>query len=106
MTDVCHASMARLGTPPSPSPEKPMFTVNPKVIDPNGYAEITNNGSSDITVTITNQSGAQQTVPVPAGDTVKWYPPVGWTQARFTAPGCDEVFRYIRATDTDGETAS
>ncbi|MFK7741533.1 MAG: hypothetical protein AB8H80_14540 [Planctomycetota bacterium] len=72
-----------------------MITVTPDVIDPNGKATISHDGDAPKTVTITSQSGATATIVVPAGGSVKWAPPAGWTQARFNTPGCPEVARYI-----------
>lgn len=81
----------------------PTLTVDPIIIDPDGYAEISHDGSTTITVTITNQNGVQETVDVPPNTVVKWYPPNGWTEARFNADNCDEVFRFIRKLEEGGE---
>lgn len=75
-----------------------MLTVNPTIIDSNGHANVSHSGSDTITVTITSQDGDQVTITVPPNTVVQWSPPAGWTQARFTAPGCAEVARYIRDT--------
>ena len=80
-----------------------MLIVKPTIIDPNGVAEISHDGTSTVTVTITNQNGAQETISVPANTTVEWSPPSGWTEARFNTDVFDEVFRFIRETGASAD---
>ena len=58
-------------------------------------AQISHDGTGSLLVTIENENGATETVTVPAGQTVIWYPPAGWKTATFTAPGQKEEFRTI-----------
>lgn len=72
------------------------MTVDPPdVILASKGALITNTGSSPILVTITGESGQQETVEVPGNSSEKWYPPAGWRSAAFRANGQGEEFRMI-----------
>ncbi len=79
-----------------------MIQVDPSIISPGGSAQISHDGTTAITITIKNDNGDSETITVPPGDSVAWDPPTGWTEARFTSPGHDEVFRLIQ----DGAAAS
>ncbi len=71
------------------------LTVTPNIIDPLDGAKVSHDSPHKLTVTIESNNGYIQTIEVPAGTTVVWHPPAGWTSATFTAPGADEVNRVI-----------
>ena len=70
--------------------------VTPDVIDPNVGADVSHDGASTLTVTITSGTGEVVTIEVPPGTVVRWKPPAGWESATFNAPGHHEVFRLIQ----------
>lgn len=67
-----------------------------QVINPAVGARISHGGSGTLVVTIESETGAQDTVQVPPGQTVTWYPPPGWQSATFRADGHEEEFRTIQ----------
>lgn len=58
-------------------------------------AKISHTGSGVLLVTITNEDDETDTIEVPPGTVVTWYPPAGWRSARFSAPGNAEQYRQI-----------
>jgi len=79
-----------------------MITVTPGPIDPNGFAEISHGRAQDTVITIKNDNGDEVEITVSPNTKVKWYPPAGWTEARFNGGNCPEIFRYIQASANEG----
>ncbi|MCA8953998.1 MAG: hypothetical protein KDE27_31095 [Planctomycetes bacterium] len=72
------------------------MNVSPaEVINRQDGATVSNAGGAPITVTISNDAGDEQTIVVPAGGSVVWVPPEGWTEATFQSPGHTELHREI-----------
>ena len=78
-----------------------MIQVDPQILSPSGSAQVSHDGSTTITITISNDNGDSVTIQVGPGEKVSWTPPAGWTEARFNADGHDEVFRLIQDGDAD-----
>jgi len=70
--------------------------VTPDVIDPAVGADVSHDGTSTLSVTITSDTGDEVTIEVPPGAGVRWKPPAGWETASFNATGHAEVFRVIQ----------
>lgn len=67
----------------------------PDIIIPSKGAEISHAGTGVLVVTATNEKGVSDTITVPPGKVVVWYPPPGWRSVTFRAPGHTEEFRVI-----------
>lgn len=66
------------------------------IISPTGGAEVSHDGTTTITVTITSDTGDEVTIQVPPNTIVRWVPPAGWDSATFNSPGHAELFRLIQ----------
>ncbi|MBL8748612.1 MAG: hypothetical protein JNK78_05595 [Planctomycetes bacterium] len=58
-------------------------------------AKISHDGGGTLLVTADNGQGSTVTIEVPANTDVTWYPPAGWTQVTFRAPGQQSEVRDI-----------